>query len=106
MAKFVVTLNYKANYGYVEYVEAASSARGVLPVAEKQLAVEEYLAERQTFQVPADTGVCNFVTRTLEPLASLENFKLCLTRLWVKTEVRVEWSMPPGMAGNIAFGEL
>ncbi|MDO4920654.1 MAG: hypothetical protein Q4E64_02335 [Phascolarctobacterium sp.] len=36
-----------------------------------------------------------------QPLESMESFKTSLTRLWGKTGVRVEWSMPPGMAENL-----
>ncbi len=101
MSTYTVTLNYKAHYGYVEYDEESKSARVVLPIAEKKAAVEQFLAERHTMELPTGEGVRNFVSQTLEPLASLENFKICLTRLWVQTEVRVEWSMPPGMAGSL-----
>lgn len=43
----------------------------------------------------------SFAKQTLDPLASLENFKTCMTRLWVNTNVRVEWSMPPGLAETL-----
>ena len=41
---------------------------------------------------------------TLRPLESLESFQQCLTRLWVATDVRVEWSMPPGLAETCQEG--
>ena len=42
------------------------------------------------------------MTKTLEPLADIESFKVALTRLWGNTGVRVEWSIPVGMADDIA----
>ena len=45
--------------------------------------------------------VRQFVTKTLDPLENLDNFKICLTRLWFNTDVLVEWSMPPGMTENL-----
>ena len=71
MSKFAVTLNYHGNYGYVEY------------------------------DVQEGDTVRQFVTKTLDPLENLDNFKICLTRLWFNTDVLVEWSMPPGMTENL-----
>lgn len=102
MSTYAVTLNYNCNYGYVEYNEASKTAVVTLAVAEAKEAVEKYLAAPLTLDVPEGDTIRDFVTKTLEPLASLENFKVALTRLWGKTGVRVEWSMPPGMADDIA----
>ena len=85
MSKFAVTLNYHCDYGYVEYDSENKKAEVVLKSAEAKARVEKFLQEKLT----------------LEPLASLENFKICLTRLWFHTDVLVEWSMPPGMAENL-----
>lgn len=101
MSKFAVTLNYHCNYGYVEYDEESRTAQVVLPVAEAREQVEKFLAQPLTLDIPEGETIRNFVTKTLEPLSSLENFKTCLTRLWVHTDVRVEWSMPPGMAEKL-----
>ena len=94
MSNYAVTLNYNCHYGYVEYNEADKTAVVTLPeaVAEAKAAVEKYLA----------TPLSDFATITLEPLSSKEAFQVALTRLWGKTGVRVEWSMPPGMADDIA----
>ncbi len=101
MSKYTVTLNYKCNYGFVEYDEESKTASVSLGVAEAKEAVEKFLASPLTLDVPEGETIRNFVTKTLEPLSSLENFRTCLTRLWVHTGVRVEWSMPPGMAENL-----
>ena len=51
--------------------------------------------------LPGENDIRDFSTYTLDPLESLKNFKTCLTRLWVATAVRVEWSLPPGMADKL-----
>ncbi len=102
MSNYAVTLNYKCNYGYVEYNEASKTAVVTLAVQEAKEAVEKYLATPLTLDVPQGETIRDFVTKTLEPLASVDDFKVALTRLWGKTGVRVEWSMPVGMADEIA----
>ena len=101
MSTFSVTLNYNCNYGFVEYNEESKTAVVTLPVAEAKAAVEKFLTTPLTLDVPQGETIRDFVTKTLDPLASLENFKVCLTRLWGPTGVRVEWSMPPGMAERL-----
>ena len=97
MSMFTVTLNYHGNYGYVEYDSENKQAEVVLSIPEAKAKVEKFLSEKLTLDVQEGDTVRQFVTKTLEPLASLENFKICLTRLWFNTDVSVEWSMPPGM---------
>ena len=101
MSTFIVTLNYNCNDGFVEYNETSKTAAVTLPVAEAKAAVEQFLATPLTLDIPHGETIRDFVTETLEPLASMENFKTCMTRLWGKTGVRVEWSMPPGMAEKL-----
>ena len=93
MSKFAVTLNYHGNYGYVEYDSENKQAEVVLSVPEAKAKVEKFLSEKLTLDVQEGDTVRQFVTKTLEPLASLENFKICLTRLWFNTDVSVEWSI-------------
>ena len=102
MSTYAVTLNYQCHYGCVEYNVESKTATVKLAVAEAKAAVEKYLAAPLTLDVPQGETIRDFVTKTLEPLASLENFQVALTRLWGKTGVRVEWSMPVGMADDIA----
>lgn len=101
MSIFSVTLNYNCHYGYVEYNDVTKAAAVILPVAEAKAAVEKFLVSPLTLDLPQGETIRDFVTKTLQPLESMESFKLCLTRLWGKTGVRVEWSMPPGMAENL-----
>ena len=101
MSKFSVTLNYHGNYGYVEYDSENKKAEIVLGVAEAKAKVEKFLNEKLTLDVQEGGTVRQFVTKTLDPLENLDNFKICLTRLWFNTDVLVEWSMPPGMTENL-----
>ena len=109
MEKFIVTLNCHAHYGYVEYYPATKTANVCLDVPEAKARVEEFLQKPLTLDLPeGDTirqfegdTIRQFVTKTLMPLESLENFKVCLGRLWVNTDVRVEWSMPPGAMAEL-----
>lgn len=101
MSTFSVTLNYNCHYGYVEYNDVTKTAVVTLPAAEAKEAVEKFLRSPLTLDLPQGETIRDFVTKTLQPLESMESFKLCLTRLWGKTGVRVEWSMPPGMVENL-----
>ena len=101
MEKFVVTLNHHAHYGYVEYDPAAKTAEVHLDVPEAKAKVEEFLQKPLTLDLPEGDTIRQFVTKTLMPLDSLENFKACLGRLWFNTDVRVEWSMPPAAMDNL-----
>ena len=101
MDKFAVTINHHGNYGYIEYDSATRKADVHLGLEKPKAAVEKYLAEPHTFKVCCGPTIRDFKEVTLHPLESLENFQLCLTRMWVSIDVRVEWSMPPGMAENL-----
>lgn len=94
MSVFSVTLNYHCHYGYVDYNSEAKTVAVVLDEQAAKKRVEDFFQKPLTLDVQEGNEVRNFVTKTLEPLASLENFKNCLTRLWVETDVLVEWSMP------------
>lgn len=101
MSKFAVTLNYHGNYGYVEYDSENKQATVVLGVAEAKDRVEKFLSEKLTLDVPEGQTIRQFVTKTLDPMESMESFKTCLTRLWVNTDVLVEWSIPPQAMENL-----
>ena len=101
MEKYAVTINSHGKYGYIEYDPETKSADVHMSAEGPKAAVEKYLAEPHTFKVCVGPTIRDFKEVTLEPLESLENFQLCLTRMWVTNDVRVEWSMPPGMAENL-----
>ena len=95
---FVVTLCYNQQYGYVSYDEATKKATVVLEDAAAKKAVEDFLAKPLELEMATGATIRDFTKETLDPLASLENFKNCLTRLWGATEVMVEWSLPVDVA--------
>ena len=99
--KYAVTINHHGKYGYIEYDPETKQADVHLGVEGPKAAVEKYLAEPHTFKVCVGPTIRDFKEVTLQPLESLENFQLGLTRMWVANDVRVEWSMPPGMAENL-----
>ena len=102
MAKHKVTLNSHCNYGYVEYDDETKKIIVSIPgdlAAQKR--VEEYLRVPQTMDVPGTKSIREFETVTLNAADNFEDFGVVLTRLWVNADVRVEWSMPPGMADNL-----
>lgn len=101
MSKFAVTLNYLGTYGFAEYNEETKSADIVIASEETKKLVGDFLAKPLTLEIPMGEDIRSFAQQTLDPLASLENFKTCMTRLWVNTQVRVEWSMPPGLAETL-----
>jgi hypothetical protein len=102
MAKHKVTLNSHCNYGYVEYDDETKKITVSIPGdLEAQKRVEEYLFQTQTMDVPGEHGLREFETVTLNAMNNYEDFGVVLTRLWVNAGVRVEWSMPPGMADNL-----
>lgn len=101
MDKFSVTINYHGRYGYIEYDPETKTANVVLDLPDQKTAVEHFLGQKLHLSIPEGTTIREFVAKDLDPLASLENFKTCITRLWVNTGVRVEWSMPPGMTESL-----
>jgi hypothetical protein len=36
----------------------------------------------------------DFTKEKIQPLSSMENFKLTLTRIWESTDIYVDWSRP------------
>ncbi len=101
MEKFTVTINFHGNYGYIEYDPETKSADVHLSTEGPKADVERYLADAHTFKIAIGPTIRDFKEVTLQPLESVENFQLCLTRMWEAIDVRVEWSMPPGMAENL-----
>lgn len=102
MTKHKITLNSHCNYGYVEYDNETKKIIVSIPgdlAAQKR--VEEYLSKPQTMDVPGAKSIREFKTVTLNAADNFEDFGVVLTRLWVNADVRVEWSMPPGMADNL-----
>ncbi len=96
MAKEIVTLNYEGHYGYVEFDGDSKNLTVHIPEhSEMETKVREFLTTPQTMDIPKVDNIREFQTVTLTATDSIDVFKIVLTRLWVNTQVLVEWSMPP-----------
>lgn len=87
--------------GYIAYDEATKEATVVLPDPEWTAKVEAYLQAPRTLENA--TGLNEYETVTVQPLASLDDLKLALTRLWTTTDVQVDWSRPVEIDGVMHF---
>lgn len=97
MEKFLVTINHKGQYGYIEYDLATKELvvnHDDQAVVEK---VTKFLSAPVELNIPMGETIRNFEHVTVEPLANLDSLEKTLGVLWVNTEVRVEWSIPPKM---------
>ena len=101
MKTFAVTLNFNCNYGYIVYDLESKKASVMLAAQDAKNKIEEYLKKPVTMDIALGATIRDFKTVTVNPLESVENFKAALTRLWNSTGVRVEWSMPPGIAEHL-----
>ena len=101
MGKYAVTINFHGHYGYIEYDIEKKTAEVHLNVETPKAAVEQYLKESHLVSVPVGPTIRDFQEMRLDPMESVESLELCLTRMWEAIDVRVEWSMPPGMAENL-----
>ena len=101
MEKFTVTINYHGHYGTLTYDPETKEPIIDLGLPEQEAKVNEYLHTRHQFEIPAGDNIHDFKPVDLYPLDDEMSFKLCLTRMWVATDVRVEWSMPPGMVESL-----
>lgn len=88
-----VAIHYLEDRGYIEYLSDTKTIHIKLAVPEKKAAIEDYFSKEHTIKIPHET-LMDFSDTTINPVASLENFKLALTRLWGNTEVYVDWSRP------------
>ncbi len=104
MAIQSVTLNYHGHYGYLDYDEESHAMTVVIPDGneEAEQAVRDFLNRPHTMDVPGDDGTTyHFKQVTLDARNSWEECKQVITRLWGKTDVLVEWSMPPRMTNDL-----
>ena len=68
-------------------------AKVVLKTEAKVKEAEAFLAAEHEFQIPHET-LRDFTKEKIQPLSSMENFKLTLTRIWESTDIYVDWSRP------------
>ncbi|WIW70461.1 hypothetical protein [Anaerosinus gibii] len=93
---YSVAVHFEEDNGYIEYDIQAKTVNVVLKTPEKKAEVEAYLTASHEINVPKDT-LMDFEKRVIQPLNSLEELKLALTRMWDATEVYVDWSRPVGV---------
>jgi len=90
---FSVAITYKDVFGWIDYDAAAKKIQITLEDEIGRQAAEQFLSKKHEIRIPHET-LRDFTTEIIDPLASIENFKLMLTRLWENTQVHVDWSRP------------
>lgn len=90
---FAVAIHYNDNErGKIVYNPETKTADVRLADPEWRQKVEDFLQTSYTLEDAV--GLADYEARTVNPLDSVDSFKLALTRLWEDTEVQVDWSWP------------
>lgn len=93
MSMFKVAIHYGADdRGYVAYDTETKELSVSLPNQEWADKVSAFL--KQDHSIAHAMGLDSYQELDIDPLESLGNLKLALTRLWEATEVQVDWSRP------------
>lgn len=93
MSMFKVAIHYGADdRGYVAYDTETKELSVSLPNQEWADKVSAFL--EQDHSIAHAMGLDTYQELDIDPLESLGNLKLALTRLWEATEVQVDWSRP------------
>ena len=93
MSMFKVAIHYGADdRGYVAYDTETKELSVSLPNQEWADKVSAFL--KQDHSIAHAMGLDTYQELDIDPLESLGNLKLALTRLWEDTEVQVDWSRP------------
>lgn len=93
MSMFKVAIHYGADdRGYVAYDTETKELFVSLPNQEWADKVSAFL--KQDHSIAHAMGLDTYQELDIDPLESLGNLKLALTRLWEATEVQVDWSRP------------
>ena len=91
--KYSVAISYGDDLGYIDYDKENKTATVTLANDEGKQKTEAFLNEIHDIEIPHET-LLDFTVEKIEPLESVENFQLTLTRLWEATGVHVDWSRP------------
>ena len=91
--KYSVAISYGDDLGYIDYDKKHKTATVTLANDEGKQKTEEFLSKAHNIEVPHNT-LLDFTVEKIQPLESVENFQLTLTRLWEATGVHVDWSRP------------
>ncbi len=93
MSMFKVAIHYGVDdRGYVAYDTETKELSVSLPNQEWADKVSAFL--KQDHSIAHAMGLDTYQELDIDPLESLGNLKLALTRLWEATEVQVDWSRP------------
>ncbi|MCF0154858.1 MAG: hypothetical protein HUJ84_03950 [Veillonella sp.] len=96
MSMFKVAIHYGADErGFVAYDTETKELTVTLPEQEWADKVTAFL--KQDHSIAHAMGLDTYQQLEIDPLESLGNLKLALTRLWEATEVQVDWSRPVDM---------
>ena len=91
MSMFKVAIHYGADErGFVAYDTETKELTVTLPEQEWADKVTAFL--KQDHSIAHAMGLDTYQQLEIDPLESLGNLKLALTRLWEATEVQVDWS--------------
>ena len=90
---FCVAIHFEDDYGFIKYHVETKQVMIVLNNEVKKQEILEFLNSELSVNLPNDT-LMDFSAKVVEPLASLADLKIALTRLWDNTGVLVDWSRP------------
>lgn len=90
---FSVAISCHNTLGYIEYNKIAKTANIVIDKIDLKNKIEEYLKTTMKILVP-NLPAGDFIEKEINPLNSLEEFQLSLTRMWDATSIHVDWSRP------------
>ena len=93
MENYSVAVSFKDALGYIEYDEENKTASVVLDNEEGRALAEKFLHTIHEILIPHET-LLDFTREAIDPLASVGNFKVALTKLWEATGIHVDWSRP------------
>lgn len=93
MSMVKVAIHYDTEqHGFVTYDSDTKTVTVELP---EQAWADKVLAFlKQDHSIANAIGLADYEMLDIQPLESVESFKLALTRLWEATEVHVDWSRP------------
>lgn len=89
--------------GFLQYNKETKEFEVHLPEEQWVQRVKEYLTKIHT--IKHATGLNTYDELTIEPLSSLDNLKLALTRMWENNKVQVDWGIPVEINGEFRFPE-
>ena len=90
---YSVAISYEDALGYIEYDLNDKTAQVTLANDDGKHKAEDFLHQVHEIAIPHET-LLDFTAEQIDPLASVDNFKIALTRLWEATGVHVDWSRP------------